>query len=219
MKRILEEVKHLLMFNEKSFQAFEEQTLEGRMKAIRSEIQPVFQELDDSFKDELEKELGTELFVHIAQHRRRTVHPPANTWSALSQQKRGYKMEPHFQLGIWPDYVFMWLSIIDQPPGKEEMGRILADHRFLFEKLPADFVINQDHTVKDYQQLTSETLEKVLKRLIAVKKSELQVGRIIKSDSEKWQDPQSARAYMMDTYRQLLPIYQLLMSQMRTTNL
>ena len=59
----------------------------------------------------------------------------------------------------------------------------------------------------------------MLKRLIAVKKSELQVGRIIKSDSEKWQDPQSARAYMMDTYRQLLPIYQLLMSQMRTTNL
>ncbi len=64
-----------------------------------------FQELDTYFAEQLAPELGTELFVHIAQHRRRTVYPPENTWSALSPNKRGYKMQPHFQLGIWGDYV------------------------------------------------------------------------------------------------------------------
>lgn len=199
------------MFTKASFQVFEEETLDGRMEAIRGKIQPIFQELEDSFKSELEKELHTELFVHIAQHRRRTVYPPANTWSAISQQKRGYKMEPHFQLGIWPEYVFMWLSIIDQPKGKEDMGRTLLANLSLFEELPQDFVISQDHTAADYQKMTTEELEKTLRRLIKVKKSELQIGRVIKKDSLKWQDPTSCWDYMMETYRLLVPIYQLLM--------
>ncbi len=200
------------MFTEKSFAVFDEKTLDGRMNAIRSQIQPIFQDLDDSFKEVLEKELAVELFVHIAQHRRRTVYPPANTWSALSQQKRGYKMEPHFQLGIWPEYVFMWLSIIDQPKGKTTMAEKLLTHPEVFADLPADFVINQDHTVADYESLNEESLEKSLQRLVKVKKSEFQVGRIIPRESQLWQEPEAAKSYMLTTYQKLLPAYRLLMA-------
>ena len=91
----------MLMFTEKEFAAFEVAGLDERMAVIRAQIQPIFQELDTYFAEQLAPELGTELFVHIAQHRRRTVYPPENTWSALSPNKRGYKMQPHFQLGIW----------------------------------------------------------------------------------------------------------------------
>ena len=177
------------------------------MAAIRSEIQPVFQELNEYFKADLEKELQEALFIQIAQHIRRSVHPPESTWSALSRQKRGYKMEAHFQLGIFPDYVFMWLSIIDQPKGKEQMADWLIAHPESWQKLPQDTVINKDHTISPYFSLTEAEMDKTLARLKKVKKSELQIGRVIPRDSALWQEPEKARQYMLDTYRSLLPIY------------
>ena len=32
-------------------------------------------------------------------------------------------MRPHFQLGIWGDYVFMWLSFIDNPKMKSRLRK------------------------------------------------------------------------------------------------
>lgn len=64
----------MLMFTEKEFAAFEVAGLDERMAVIRAQIQPIFQELDTYFAEQLAPELGTELFVHIAQHRRRTVY-------------------------------------------------------------------------------------------------------------------------------------------------
>ncbi|MCD5002184.1 DUF1054 domain-containing protein [Enterococcus saccharolyticus] len=193
------------MFNETSFEVFQVEGLDERMAAIRKDIQPVFQSLNEYFKDKLEPEVEDELFIHIAQHIRRTVHPPENTWSALSRQKRGYKMEAHFQLGIFPEYVFMWLSIIDQPKGKEQMADALLAHPEWWTNLPKDFVFNKDHTKSDYEPLTHESFEKALQRLKKVKKSELQIGRIIPKDSE-W-DLERMRQYMLETYQALVPIY------------
>jgi uncharacterized protein YktB (UPF0637 family) len=38
--------------------------------------------------------------LYIAQHRRRTRYAPENTWSAISDNKRGYKSQAHLQLGF-----------------------------------------------------------------------------------------------------------------------
>jgi uncharacterized protein YktB (UPF0637 family) len=148
--------------------------------------------------------MNDELFIHIAQHRRRSVHPPENTWSAISRKKRGYKMEAHFQLGIFPEYVFMWLSLIDQPKGKEEMAERLLEHPEWWNNLPEDMVINTDHTICAYEPLTTESMEKALQRLKKVKKSELQIGRVIPKESSLWQNPDQAQAYMLETYHLLL---------------
>ncbi len=192
------------MFTEKSFAVFEIEGLDERMAAIRSEIQPIFQELNEYFKENLAPEMNDELFIHIAQHRRRSVHPPENTWSAISRKKRGYKMEAHFQLGIFPEYVFMWLSLIDQPKGKEEMVERLLEHPEWWNNLPEDMVINTDHTICAYEPLTTESMEKALQRLKKVKKSELQIGRVIPKESSLWQNPDQAQAYMLETYHLLL---------------
>lgn len=192
------------MFTEKSFAVFEIEGLDERMAAIRAEIQPIFQELNEYFKEKLAPEMNDELFIHIAQHRRRSVHPPENTWSAISRKKRGYKMEAHFQLGIFPEYVFMWLSLIDQPKGKEEMAERLLEHPEWWNNLPEDMVINTDHTICAYEPLTTESMEKALQRLKKVKKSELQIGRVIPKESSLWQNPDQAQAYMLETYHLLL---------------
>jgi len=197
------------MFTEKSFEVFDVEGLDGRMAAIRKEIQPTFQQLDEVFQQVLEPLLGEELFIHIAQHRRRTTYPPENTWSALSRQKRGYKMEPHFQLGIWPDYVFMWLSCIDQPKNEQAIAQALLDNRQVIAGLSPDFVLSGDHTQPKVEELSPENTERLLKRFRDVKKGEFQIGRIIKREDPIWKDPKAAQAFMVETYEQLVPIYQL----------
>lgn len=196
------------MFHKESFDVFQIEGLDPRMTAIRSEIQPIFQELDDYFKELLSPVLQEELTVHIAQHRRRSVHPPENTWSAISRQKRGYKMEPHFQLGIFPDYVFMWLAFIDQPKGEKAMAQKMLDTPSLFTNLPAGVVLSLDHTQATLVPCTPDNLETGLRRFRDVKKGEFQIGRIITKDSPLWEDPVAARDYMLATFQALVPIYQ-----------
>ncbi|MBO0409685.1 DUF1054 domain-containing protein [Enterococcus hulanensis] len=197
------------MFTEKSFEVFDVEGLDGRMAAIRKEIQPTFQQLDEVFQQVLEPLLGEDLFIHIAQHRRRTTYPPENTWSALSRQKRGYKMEPHFQLGIWPDYVFMWLSCIDQPKNEQAIAQALLDNQQVIAGLSPDFVLSGDHTQPKVEELSPENTERLLKRFRDVKKGEFQIGRIIKKEDPIWKEPEAAQAFMVETYEQLVPIYQL----------
>lgn len=197
------------MFTEKSFDVFAVEGLDERMAAIRQEIQPTFQQLDEVFQQVLEPLLGEELFIHIAQHRRRTTYPPENTWSALSRQKRGYKMEPHFQLGIWPDYVFMWLSCIDQPKNEKAIAQALLDHQEPFEHLSPDFVLSGDHTKPKVEELSPERTEKLLIRFRDVKKGEFQIGRIIKKEDPMWKNPEATQEFMVETDKQLVPIYQL----------
>lgn len=199
----------MVMFTEKSFDVFDIEGLEARMQGIRSEIQPIFQSLDDTFKSVLENELGVELFVHIAQHRRRTVYPPENTWSAISQKKRGYKMEAHFQLGIWPEYIFMWLSLIDNPKNEKEVAEAFLENEQLFQQLDPDFHVSIDHTQPKIADLASLDLEKSLIRFRDVKKGEFQIGRVIHKGDALLENTEKAKEYMIDTYKQLLPLYQL----------
>ncbi|OJG56138.1 hypothetical protein RV06_GL000254 [Enterococcus haemoperoxidus] len=197
------------MFTEKDFDVFTIDGLDPRMAGIRSTIQPKFQELDDYFAERLGEKLETEFFVHIAQHRRRTVYPPENTWSALSQKKRGYKMEAHFQLGIWPDYLFMWLSLIDNPKNEKEIAQAFLDNQALFEQLDDDFYLSIDHTQPEIERLNEADLEKHLTRFRDVKKGEFQIGRIIRKTDDLLNDPEKACEYMLKTYEELIPLYQL----------
>lgn len=195
------------MFTEESFQVFQVEGLEPRMTAIRSEIQPVFQKIGEKICSELSETLVSPFYLHIAQHRRRSVHPPENTWAAFSEGKRGYKMAPHFQVGIWPDYVFLWLSLIDQPKGQVEFAHTLLQNPQLFTALPKDTVLNVDHTKEQILPATEENLTASLERLAKVKKAEFQIGRIISKDDSLWQDPTAALTYMQATYRSLIPLY------------
>lgn len=197
------------MFRKKEFDVFKVEGLDERMAAVRERIQPVFQELDEYFVKKLTPLVGEELIVHIAQHRRRTANAPDFTWSAISSQKRGYKMDPHFTLGITENYIVMWLSFIDNPNSEKEMAQSFIDNIGLLEKLPADFVINTDHTMNNYINIKETDLVKDLTRWRDVKKGEFQVGRIITKEDVLLKTPTKARKYMLETYVELLDLYKL----------
>lgn len=195
------------MFNEEDFAVFAVEGLDERMQAIRERIQPKFQELNEYFVRQLNPVLNVDFVIHIAQHRRRTIYAPENTWSALSQKRRGYKMEAHFQLGIFPEYIFMWLSLIDAPKNKAEIAQLFLDKQELFHQLSEDFYVSLDHTQSFVQPLKEVDLEKALLRFRDVKKGEFQIGRILKRDDLRLAQPENARDYMLDTYQQLIPLY------------
>lgn len=188
-------------FNDQSFEVFDVAGLDERMTAIRATIQPVFADIMAEVSAKLSAQVGYETYVHIAQHRRRTKYAPENTWSAISDNKRGYKSQAHLQLGIWGDYVFMYLSIIDNPAKREVYANdLLAHHEF-----PVDFVYSLDHTQPTYYSV-SEGLEAGLQRLHDVKKGEFEIGRVIPRDSVIWQaDP---RGYILETFDLLMPLYE-----------
>lgn len=194
------------MFRKESFEVFDIEGLEMRMQGVRAEIQPIFMEIGEQLKEKIKQSFPEqEFYLHIAQHRRRTSNAPENTWSAIGTQKRGYKMEPHFQLGIWQDYVFIYLSIIDQPKGQADYAQRLSSDL----SLPKDFVLSKDHTKSDFYG--SNHLEEFVTRLKNIKKSELEMGRVWKAERFDGQQDDMILQEMLETIDDLLPIYQKIM--------
>ncbi len=197
------------MFTQKSFEIFSIDGLEARMAEIRSEIQPFFSEIGQKLLTKLSAKISNqEFYFHIAQHRRRTANAPENTWSAISTKARGYKMEAHFQLGIWEDYVFIYLSMIDQPKKQKEYAELLTN--LSVEKmLTEDFIISKDHTKAEVFPLSA--FSEAAERLGKVKKSELEIGRLWSKERFDGKEDSKILAEMLETIDQLLPIYQKLM--------
>ena len=197
------------MFTQKSFEIFSIDGLEARMAEIRSEIQPVFSEIGQKLLTKLSAKISNqEFYFHIAQHRRRTANAPENTWSAISTKARGYKMEAHFQLGIWEDYVFIYLSMIDQPKKQKEYAELLTN--LSVEKmLTEEFIISKDHAKAEVFPLSA--FSEAAERLGKVKKSELEIGRLWSKERFDGKEDSKILAEMLETIDQLLPIYQKLM--------
>jgi uncharacterized protein YktB (UPF0637 family) len=198
------------MFTEKSFEVFNVEGLDERMIKIRSEIQPIFQEIGEKMRLRCAENCPeTEFFLHIAQHRRRTANAPENTWSAISTKPRGYKMEAHFQLGIWADYVFVYLSIIDQPKAQKVYADKLLSNISQLTELSENFKLSKDHTKPEYYALTD--LSVALERLQTVKKSEFEIGRIWSREKFNGQQNEKILAEMLETVEELTPIYKKLL--------
>jgi Uncharacterized protein conserved in bacteria len=194
------------MFTEESFNIFDVPDLAGRMEVIRSDIQPIFAEILEQVKQDLDNNFTDEFFIHIAQHIRRTKNAPESTWAAISTNKRGYKSEPHFQLGIWQDYIFIYLSMIDGPKNKSELADYLLENKKKLADLSSDYVYSIDHTKQETYPL-SDSLDKNLLRFRDVKKAEFEFGRLIKADSNLLSNPKEAMEYIKETYKDMFVLY------------
>lgn len=151
------------------------ETLEERMKKSVQRFSLFSKPSARQRSHYLKKAVKNLLHLHIAQHRRRTVHPPAETWAGIGPNKRGYKMDAHFQIGINQAYVFVWLSVIDQPKNQATIVESGLAQKELFDQLPADFTLSPDHTKYDHSPIAKWPT--YLERLQKVKKSELQIAR------------------------------------------
>ncbi|MFC4760862.1 DUF1054 family protein [Fructobacillus durionis] len=198
------------MFQKSDFDIFNDQTLNGRMDKVRTVIDPKFEAFAAAAMPILMAD-GRPWVAHVAKHKMRKVNPPENTWVAFAPNKRGYKMEAHFELGLWDDHLYFYLAI------EENMKKTKADGPVIAEKLrgiadrvaelPADFVLSQDHMANNRHSLNE--YDAIVDRYAKVKASEVLIGRQIPKDSPLLNEKSDElEAFLLDTLEELLPLYE-----------
>ncbi|HGZ4547455.1 DUF1054 family protein, partial [Staphylococcus aureus] len=105
-------------FKPKDFKAFNVEGLDARMEALNEYIRPQLRELGEYFSDFFTSQTGETFYPHVAKHARRSVNPPKDTWVAFATNKRGYKMLPHFQIGMFEDQLFVMFGIMHEAKDK-----------------------------------------------------------------------------------------------------
>ena len=198
-------------FTEEDFKVFTIDGLDQRMDAIKTIIRPKFETLSQIFTDELSVLTNSPIYPHIAKHARRTINPPNDTWISFSSNPRGYKMQPHFQIGLWETHVFIWFAVIYEAKGKEEIGKRLSEQTESIKNLiPSDYVWSVDHMKPDvipHNSLSAENLSTMFDRLQTVKKAELLCGyKIPREEAIKLSGEQLVDV-IRDVFVHLIPLY------------
>ncbi|MBT2619041.1 MULTISPECIES: YktB family protein [unclassified Bacillus (in: firmicutes)] len=200
-------------FTADDFDVFKIDGLEPRMDALKERIQPKLQALGEYFSQKLSVMTGDEMHPQVAKHARRTVNPPNDTWVAFAANSRGYKMMPHFQIGLWETHMFIWYAVIYEAPNKLEIGKHLeqqADR--LVNSIPSHYVWSMDHTKPDvipHDGLGVDDLNSMFTRLQTVKKAEILCGiKISRDDAIKLKNDDFIET-IQDAFEHLLPLYQL----------
>ncbi|MBS4197389.1 YktB family protein [Lederbergia citri] len=200
-------------FTQHDFDTFHIEGLEDRMEAIQQRIQPKFKALGDVLTDDLSAMVGSEMFLHIAKHARRTVNPPKDTWLAIAGNKRGYKQHPHFQVGLFDDHVFIWLAYIYELPNKTSIAKnLLKNIKSIENSIPSDFVVSLDHMKKESTSMADINLKEALIRFRDVKKAEFLIGRHIEANDTILRDRDRFIDFVKETFETLVPIYRLAFS-------
>lgn len=200
-------------FTNKDFDVFKIDGLDERMDALKLQIRPKLNELGYFFTPTLSSLVGNEMHFHVAKHARRTVNPPKDTWVAFSSSPRGYKMLPHFQIGLWESHVFIWFAVIYEAPNKEAFGKKLAQNiDDLYMKTPKNFYWSGDHMKPEatlHSELTKEELLSLFTRLETVKKAEILCGMQIPREEAIKLSGEELLSKIEFVFNEILPLYKI----------
>ncbi|CAK1224773.1 DUF1054 family protein [Fructobacillus evanidus] len=194
------------MFNQQDFLVFDDLTLAGRMDKIRSIIDPKFEAFADLALPIL-KEDGQDWYAHVAKHKMRKTNAPDNTWVAFAPNKRGYKMMPHFELGLWADNLYLYLAVEEnmKPKDLTEMMPKLRAAADQVTQLPSEYCLSLNHMVNENQELASYA--NAVDRYEKVKAAEVLVGLKIPADSPLMGQEKLTET-LIQALKTLLPIYE-----------
>ncbi|MCP8970297.1 YktB family protein [Ectobacillus ponti] len=197
-----------LSFDALDFAVFAGGDLEERMTNIQTRIRPKLEALGERFAPFFAEELHEPFFYHVAKHARRTVNPPKDTWVAFAPNKRGYKMLPHFQIGLWETHVFLYFGLIYECPDKQAYAAGFLKHvEDIVTALPSHFVWSGDHMKPEAAPRSQEELREMIQRLGNVKKGELLAGiHIQRNEMVSMSDEQFVQT-IEDVFTALLPLY------------
>lgn len=200
-------------FTDEDFDVFLIDGLEARMDAIKSTIRPKLEGLGDYFAPTLSALTGDEMFVHVAKHARRTINPPKDTWVAFANNPRGYKMLPHFQIGLWNTHLFIWFAVIYEAPQKEVIGgRFTKKAAKIFKEIPKEFAWSLDHTKPDtitHGELSKNDMISNFARLQNVKKAELLCGYTIDREKTIQLGPEGLVEQIEEVFKRVAPLYKI----------
>jgi uncharacterized protein YktB (UPF0637 family) len=200
-------------FTNEDFDVFQIDGLEARMEALKEGIRPKLESLGNYFSPALTTLIGDEMYVHVAKHARRTINPPKDTWVAFANNPRGYKMLPHFQIGLWNTHVFIWFAVIYEAPQKQEIAvRLTRKINKIYKEIPKNFVWSLDHMKPEsiqHSELSKEDLRGMFERLENVKKAEILCGYEIKRHDVIKLSPEEFLEQVENVFNKVAPLYKI----------
>ncbi|MFZ5817156.1 MAG: DUF1054 domain-containing protein [Bacillota bacterium] len=199
-------------FTDQDFEVFAIPTLEGRMDGIRQLVRPKLEALGRELASPLAGLTGHPMYPITAKHLRRKVNPPSDTWVAWSAGKRGYKMLPHVQVGLWHTHAFIQVGVIYEAQGRAEFARALLENLgSIRQEIPAHFRWLEDYTQPEgilHREMTEEDFRRIADRLLHRKQADCMVGLSV-DRAEAVQAGPAFADLALEVVRQALPVYTL----------
>lgn len=199
-------------FTEQDFDVFAIPSLEGRMDGIKAGPRPKLEALGLDLAGPLGELVGHPVYHVTAKHMRRKVNPPSDTWVAWSASKRGYKMLPHFQVGLWEGHAFIQAGVIYEAQGRAEFARaLLANLPAIREAIPGHYRWLEDYTKPQgikHAAMTEADFQRIAERLITKREADCMVGLSVDRSEVVAQGVRFADE-ALTVMRQLLPVYRL----------
>ena len=163
-------------FTLEDFGIFEIEGFAARMPPLRARIKPKLMQIGEVLTGRLSEVVEETLHPHVAQHLRRTVNAPVETWVAFSRSKRAYKPFVHLRCGISAEKVRVTVFVEDYADEK----LLFADNlRRQAESLERYFALHptvlgyelrdSDDTPKRGHALDADTLHSFADRMHRVK--------------------------------------------------
>lgn len=113
-------------FDAQDFELFAIPDFAGRMGEIRARLRPKLAALGADLAGPITACLDRPAFPHVAQHMRRRVHPPPETWVAFARDRKGYKRWTHLRVAVSGSGVRVTVFVEDDADDKPRFGARLA---------------------------------------------------------------------------------------------
>lgn len=167
-------------FTAADFDVFAIPTLEERMAGLIAGPRPKLEALGRDLAPHLTALTGQAMFPIVARHQRRKVNPPNDTWVAWSANKRGYKMMPHFQVGLWHTHAFIQAGVIYEARGRAPFAaNLLGNLNAVRTLIPPHFRWLEDYTRPEgipHKDMTEADFRRIAERLVVKKEADCMVG-------------------------------------------
>ena len=172
---------------------------------------PQLNNLGTYFADYFSTQTGEEFYPHVAKHARRSVNPPKDTWVAFAPNKRGYKMLPHFQIGLFRDQLFVMFGVMHEAKNKANQMKVFKKHFDKIKDLPEDYSVCLDHMKPEktlIKDMNDDDLHKAIDRAINVKKGEFFIAREIQPSDQRLKSDKAFLQFIEETFDAFLRFYQ-----------
>jgi len=197
-------------FQPEDFEVFAIPDFAGRMGALRARIRPKLLSLGEDLSEAIAEICGVPTFPHAAQHMRRRVNPPEETWAAFTRDRKGYKRWTHYRVAVSGRGARVTVFVEDDADDKPRFGeRLERDASSLLSSLRAAplvwYTLGSEPTPNG--AVTPAALQELGRFLQGVRAAKFQAGIPIDRERAAAMGPGEFEQWALAQVRLLKPLY------------
>lgn len=184
--KTLEEVSEAATFTgfaDEDFDVFGVSGFTERMASLRQHVKPKLTCLGQLLSERLSEVVGEPLYPHVAQHLRRSVNPPIQTWVAFARAQKAYKPFVHLRVAINAEQAQLLAFVEDYADEKaifaanlERNAESLAAHLTHHPAIHCFDMTDEAGKFRSGHELDAQTLTDFARRMNRVKGQHARFG-------------------------------------------